>query len=69
MISLFNAIVRRGHCPREPSLQRLMKGLGMEVTPNSDETPELEDDDLSISEGAESSVETEDEPLELPECN
>ena len=35
MISLFNAIVRRGHVPREDAIKRLMTHVGLVVTPNA----------------------------------
>ena len=65
MISLFNGIVRRGHCPRELAIQRLMKSLGLEIVPNAEEVGS-EDDELSeLSEAAESSVATDDEEVEV----
>ena len=68
MTSLFNLIVRRGHVPREASIRRLMEGVGLVVTSNSDAdcAPSDVEDDLSDSgcEGGESENEhTDDEEL------
>ena len=75
MTSLFNLIVRRGHVPREASIRRLMEGVGLVVTSNSDvDCDALADaeadgdgDDFSDSacEGGESENDrTDDEELE-----
>ena len=68
MISLLNLIVRRGHNPREVQIRRLMESMGLQVLPNVDDTEphsgELSDEEGELSEGVESSVETDDVPVE-----
>ena len=67
MISLFNAIIRRGHVPREVPIQNLMSALGLVVTPNADanEDESVASGEISESEieQAESSVATHDEAV------
>ena len=58
MISLFNAIVKRGHQPREGPIRRLMEELGLEILPNVGDD---EDEDTESDEGGESSAPTDDE--------
>ena len=68
MISLFNGIVRRGHCPREMAIQRLMKSLGLEIVANAEDVGSEDEDYEASEEGsefAESSVETEDELIDV----
>ena len=64
MISLFNTIIRRGHQPREPAIQRLMASLGLVVTYRAPDTATLDDNlEEAVSEDAESSVCTDDESV------
>ena len=69
MISLFNAIVRRGHVPREPAIQRLMTHVGLVVSPNAtvDDGDSVASDDISDgeTEAAESSSGTDDVAVDV----
>ena len=60
MVSLFNGIVRRGHTPREPAIQRMMVALGLTV---GDQEGASDHDSMTEDEATESEAVTDDEEV------
>ncbi|CAE7537076.1 unnamed protein product [Symbiodinium pilosum] len=60
MVSLFNGIVRRGHTPREPAVQRMMVAVGLTIEQHGSEGTSDNDSMSDECESMESEAPTDD---------